>query len=144
MSSKYTGLPDDYMSAANRHLQGSITLLKERQHEESAYLAGYVSECALKKMVQKISQNDSSIYEHSIPKLSNQLLGLILKNAQYSQSKYIPSNSGKSPVGSIMDWDPILRYKSDGTISQSAAQQWLEEATEHHNVLLEMWRDGYS
>ncbi|MBN1165669.1 MAG: hypothetical protein JXA44_00905 [Methanospirillaceae archaeon] len=141
---KYSNLIDDYKSSAKRHLNGSDTLLRENQYEESAYLAGYVSECSIKKMVQLILKNDAPIFQHDISLLSNQLIQLIQKTAEFSLSKYIPTPQGNLFEGSINNWDPVLRYKTDGTINETTAKEWYREASVHYNILQEMWKDGYS
>ena len=142
-NSQYQNISDSYPPAADRHLKGSTTLLQAGEYEEAAYLAGYVTECILKYILLKMDQDNPRKYNHDVTKISQKVLHFAHSNSQFFTSQYVLDKPVMKSADIITNWIPELRYKPGNTISESIAEKWLYEATEHHKILQEMWKDGY-
>jgi HEPN domain-containing protein len=68
-------LKEDYGSAARRHLHDARTLLHGGRIDNAAYLAGYVVECSMKKLLE-IHGHGAREYGHDLRRLSGQALTL--------------------------------------------------------------------
>ena len=62
MSRLRQGNGDDYPDAAGKHMEDSNVLIAGSRYDGGAYLAGYVVECSLKTLIQRLRlPGDSSI-----------------------------------------------------------------------------------
>jgi len=66
---------ENYSSAARRHLHDARTLLDAGRSDNAAYLAGYVIECSLKKLLE-IHGHGAREYSHDIQRMSGRALSL--------------------------------------------------------------------
>ena len=144
MTSQYRSIPDIYPPAAARHLKGSNALITAGEHEEAAYLAGYVTECVLKQLLMKMAGDNPRDYYHNVSQMSKKVVQFAAQNyAQFNTCRYIKDPSSKISSDITVHWIPDLRYKPDNTITLQIAQQWILEASAHYRILQEMRRDGY-
>lgn len=141
MSNLALGDREDYPEAAAKHLDDATILLSNGRSDNSAYLAGYVVECALKTLIQ-IEQVQT--WDHDLDQLSRRAEELAAlpgaRSARYS--------AVRTPRHAIYDhagtgWHEALRYCAPGTIGQKEAKSWLEEAEKvFDRVIVPLRLDG--
>ncbi|MBN1205449.1 MAG: HEPN domain-containing protein [Myxococcaceae bacterium] len=106
-------LEEDYGSAARRHLHDARTLLAAERLDNAAYLAGYVVECALKRLLE-IHGHGAREYGHDLRRLSGQALvlaAILSPGATRYRFDDIPLLPQMVSV-----WRPDLRYLPTGAV----------------------------
>lgn len=141
MSNLARGDREDYPEAAAKHLDDAEILLANGRHDNSAYLAGYVVECALKTLI-RIEQVQT--WDHDLDRLSRRAEELAALPGARS-ARYSPV---RTPGHAIYDylgggWHEALRYCASGTFGQEEARSWLEEAEKvFAHVIVPLRLDG--
>lgn len=116
---------DDYPEAAGKHLKDASVLISGARNDGTAYLAGYVVECALKTLIQLASRQP--YFSHDLQRL-NSTLGTIAAladrrtHAMYASAMTILAGAG------VLEWNPEMRYRA-AYVTGSTAGKWLQEAT---------------
>jgi hypothetical protein len=142
---------DDHVEAVERHVADAQTLFDAGRYHGSAYLNGYVVECALKAVVLHDRSFDAATRTHNPAELAqwhktlrhkyghclNDLASITLgpEGARYSVK--LPSNAA------ITGWRETLRYAGHGSISETQAREYQTSAqTAHCQSVLKMRLDG--
>ena len=141
MSNLALGDREDYPEAAAKHLEDAEILLTAGRNDNSAYLAGYVVECALKTLIQ-IEQLRTR--DHDLDQLSRRAEELAAlpgaRTARYSSTR-TPGHAMYDYGG--IGWQEALRYCASGTIGHEEARSWLEEARDvFDRVIVPLRLDG--
>lgn len=116
---------DDYPEAAEKHLEDASELFARARYDGTAYLAGYVVECALKTLIQVETRQTRR--GHDLQRL-NSTLGTIAAladrrtHAMYAYAMTILAGAG------VLEWNPEMRYRA-AYVTGSTARKWLQEAT---------------
>jgi hypothetical protein len=143
---------DDHPQAATKHLADSRALIEATRFDGSAYLAGYVVECALKAVLLHDRSFDPStgttdqaqlIHWHrelTKPRLfGHDLVKLLAANVGPVGAKYLP---GIPPTASVLRWRETLRYRASGTVDRREAEAYLGWAEVTADEVVQMELDG--
>ncbi|MGK3969216.1 HEPN domain-containing protein [Sorangium sp. So ce118] len=129
---------EDYSSAARRHLQDALTLLEAKRTDNAAYLAGYVIECSLKKLLE-VHGHGAREYGHDLERLSGRALSLAAILSPGSTRYRVDDIEGLQDV--VGFWTPVLRYLQTGTLVGS--EQMVDVASRvYKGFLVEAILDG--
>jgi hypothetical protein len=118
-------MTDDYVSAGLRHYFDSTMLAGEGRVDNSAYLGGYVMECALKALLQ-VHGYGPRAYRHDLNALSAKGLALASMLSP-GMSRYRVDRVPRLSEAIIV-WKPEMRYAETGAVSPSDATLVLEVA----------------
>ncbi|MGA2541946.1 MAG: HEPN domain-containing protein [Verrucomicrobiota bacterium] len=145
MSNKRQTTGEDYPEAALKHCDDARRLLSGNRPDGAAYLAGYAVECSLKTLIQVEQGHANPLFNHDLNSLSTNAVHLAAQPTNrtvryFTQPTTITTlRYGKPPA----EWTEILRYFPDGTIPQTTAQQWVEEAERLYiEIIGELKKDG--
>ena len=131
-------VPPNFASAASRHLQTAKFLFENKHHDDSAYIAGYVVDCAIKAIIE-IACRPPKI--HDLAKLSGEALNLAADLSYAARSYQVDLSSSLSSLQS--KWSPDLRYCSSGFIKEHEAKSFVESADQIYHVTIgAMFLDG--
>ena len=133
-------MTDDYVSAGLRHYSDSTMLAGQGRVDNSAYLGGYVVECALKALLQ-VHGYGARAYGHNLNALSSKGLALASMLSP-GLSRYrvdrVPRLSAAIAV-----WNPEMRYAATSAVSSSDAALVLEVAKNMMSeVIIPLLLDG--
>ena len=131
---------DDYPEAAGKHLHDASVLMDGARHDGTAYLAGYVVECALKTLIQM--QTERFHRSHDLQGLDS-TLGTIAALAD-RPTKQMYASARKILRGAhILAWNPEMRYQAADVTDSSTAGTWLREAKYiYSRIIGELKKDG--
>ena len=115
---------DDYPDAARKHLADAAVLFPAGRHDGTAYLAGYVVECALKTLIQV--ETGTAEHSHDLGGLQTVLRTLATQVGARTANLYGPVAMLLSSAG-VRAWKPEMRYRGP-EIAVSEAEAWLHEA----------------
>ncbi len=127
-------MTEHYPNAACRHLADSKTLLDAKRFHGSAYLAGYVVECALKAViVSPAAPPDVEVRRigHDLSALHKQLNQMA--SARQGAWRRQVSGSLLGTLRSFLDaqtpeWNPSMRYEATDASWQTKASAWWDMA----------------
>jgi HEPN domain-containing protein len=125
---------EDFFSSALRHFEDSSRLHTMGRIDESAYLAGYVIECGLKKLLEVHRGTSARGYGHDLRGMTTQGLALAALLAPASARYRIDGIAALAPAMSY--WGPDLRYRTSGDVTLSDASLMLEAARDIVRVVL--------
>jgi HEPN domain-containing protein len=127
---------EDFFSSALRHFEDSSTLYALGRLDEAAYLAGYVIECGLKKLLEVHGGADVRVrrYGHDLRGMTAQALALAAILAPGSARYRIDEIAALVPAMSY--WRPELRYWTTGEVGSTNARSMLDAATGVMRVVL--------
>lgn len=117
---------EDFFSSALRHFEDSSTLYALGRVDEAAYLAGYVIECGLKKLLEVHRGTDARGYGHDLRGMTAQALALAALLAPASARYRVDEIPSLAPAMSY--WSPELRYWTTGDVRSSDARLMLDAA----------------
>jgi len=132
---------DDYAAAAGKHVQDAGVLLLNGRFDGAGYLAGYAVECVLKRLIQV--ERHPVERHHDLSALSATASRLASQPGQRT-ARYV-KNPGVTSLryGFPGGWKETLRYTAPGTVTETEAVSWLEEARRlHSEVIVAMKLDG--
>jgi len=124
---------DDYCSAAGKHLDDARLLLDSHRFDNSAYLSGYVVECALKLAVQ-LGGRRAKQYGHDLSRLVGPGLRLACQLSPSLRRYPVPSSPAVNDV--CGRWHPALRYQKKGTIAPQEAERWWAGADQVYRAIV--------
>lgn len=124
MSKLRTPGGDDHPDAALKHLLDAKVLLGQSRPDGSAYLSGYVVECALKCIWHL--QTGKPRKGHDLQTLIQEV-STVATVANAKTAKYFGAATRKIPNSPLAAWKPEMRYQSP-TLSQGDAQAWCNAA----------------
>lgn len=125
---------EDFFSSALRHFEDSSALYALGRVDEAAYLAGYVIECGLKKLLEIHRGAGARGYGHDLRGMTAQGLALAALLAPASARYRVDGIPALAPAMSY--WRPELRYWPTGDVSSSDARVMLDAATGVARVVL--------
>lgn len=132
---------EDFFSSALRHFEDSSTLYAQGRVDEATYLAGYVIECGLKKLLEVHRGTGARGYGHDLRGMTAQGLTLAALLAPAS-TRYRVDNI-PSLAAAMSYWGPGLRYWTTGDVTGPDAKLMLDVATMIvRTVLVELLLDG--
>lgn len=116
---------DDYPAAARRHLEDAGVLHGGGRFDGTAYLAGYVVECALKTLIQ--IEAGGAAASHDLAGLDRTLGSLAARVG--AQTARIYANA-RPLLGDphVATWHPAMRYR-DASASRADADAWIQTAS---------------
>jgi len=132
---------DDHPEAAGKHLADAEVLAAGGRHDGTAYLCGYVVECALKSLI--LLAGSAPRRSHDLGALSRNALRLAALPGARSH-RYVPRGQSTSSIyDPIHGWRETLRYRPEGFADAVMAQEWLMEARRvYASTILTMRLDG--
>lgn len=126
MSSLRQKYGEDYPDAAEKHLNDANVLLNSGRYDGAAYLSGYIVECCLKSLIQ--CENRQLSKDHWSSSLYSTAMRLC-SQSNSKTAKYVSRPEIRDLLQcQITNWQTHLRYKPEGTLSQTDAQKWRDEA----------------
>jgi hypothetical protein len=136
---------EDYPDASKKNCLDARVLLDNDRFDGAAYLAGYVSECIFKTLIQVDKKNSAPIKTHDLDDLSSNAIKLmVLPNSRTARYfKYgqtgIAYDKNRPPQG----WNECLRYFPGNTVTPGKAKAWVQEAEQLYiNVIGGLMKDG--
>lgn len=124
-------MTEDYFSASLRHLRDSQSLADVS--DNAGYLAGYVIECGLKRLLE-LSGSNSRQYGHDLKNLHGRALTLAALLAPGAVRYRVDTISALESVAA--EWSPDLRYWASGALAEERKQRLLKVADELFEKLL--------
>jgi len=132
---------EDYFSSGFRHYEAAQTLNTLNRIDESAYLAGYVIECSLKKLIETHTGRPARGYGHDLTGMSGPALSLAALLAPAS-GRYRVDILSTLP-SAMSYWSPALRYWTTGDVTVADAACVLQAAHEAvTHILVPLVLDG--
>jgi hypothetical protein len=133
---------DDYPEAARKHCDDASVLNAGGRPDGSAYLAGYVVECALKTLLRHEGRTPPRGKKgHDLTHLA----GLMLQVRALAGAKtaiYLTSPVLSVCAKPIASWDPEIRYRAP-SMTPAAASTWLGDAQAIYKATVgQMFLDG--
>jgi HEPN domain-containing protein len=125
---------EDFFSSALRHFEDSAALHALGRIDEAAYLAGYVIECGLKKLLEVHRGSSARGYGHDLRGMTTQALALAALLSPASIRYRVDEIHALMPAMSY--WRPELRYWTTGDIGAANATLMLDAATGVARVVL--------
>jgi len=131
---------DDYAAAAGKHVDDAGVRLLNQPFDGAGYLAGYAVECVLKRLMEVERHQVARL--HDLSQLST-TASLLASQPTQRTARYV-----KKPVTTLKHgfpggWEETLRYAAPGTITESVATSWIQEATRlYSEVIGAMKLDG--
>jgi HEPN domain-containing protein len=135
---------DDFAAAARRHLSDAAVLFDRQRWDGTVYLSGYVTECALKLLVERWLGMIGSEFSHRLSDLEAAVLGAREFELLVALSPTMrPLRIWRQVAGTVVDQKhPERRYFADGW-SAHEAEIALEFASEvYERTLAEDVLDG--
>ncbi|MDQ1352462.1 MAG: hypothetical protein QG657_2768 [Acidobacteriota bacterium] len=137
---------EDYPEASKKHCIDARVLLDNDRFGGAAYLAGYVSECICKTLIQVEEKHSDPIKTHHLDDLSSMAITLMAlpnsKTARYFKNLQItgiPYDKNNSLIG----WNECLRYFPEDTIKPDKANAWVQDAERLYiEVIGGLMKDG--
>ena len=135
---------DDYAAAAGKHVDDAGVLLHGQRFDGAGYLAGYAVECVLKTLIKaEVGKGGQVPWIHDLDKLSSCAVRLVSqpkqRTARYVKHPGVTALKYGFPGG----WEETLRYTAPGTVTESVASSWVQEARRLHiEVIVAMKLDG--
>jgi len=135
-------MPDeDYFSSGLRHYEDSRELAARGRSDTAAYLAGYVIECSLKKLIEVHTDRTARGYGHDLAGMSGPALSLAALLAPASARYRVDTIPALQAA--MAYWNPALRYWTTGDVAAADAAIMLEAAHEvAMNILVPLVLDG--
>lgn len=136
-------MPDEkYLSAASKHLHDAELLLAADRPDNTAYLSGYVAECAMKGLLGAQHGFSGSGFGHDLPALSRAAASLAVTLSPVAARYVLPT--GPDEASLFSSWHPGLRYNADQTTPEPTARTWLRAANSfHREIILPLRLDGF-
>lgn len=125
-------MDDDYLSSALRHLVDSQVLEARGRLDNAAYLAGYVIECGLKRVLE-VHGHAARAYGHDLHNLNSRALQLAALLSP-GIARYRLDRLNLSVV--VGPWGPGLRYSTTGDVAPATATALVEAARRVGNGIL--------
>jgi len=123
-------------------LDDAQRLLAAKRYDNSAYLAGYVAECALKVLLVAPAPSPKAV-GHDLSTLTTDSLLMLWVFAPAMQRYSLPGEPEASDL--VRDWKPELRYSATGTFSDVEATRWVIGAGQLFQAFIaEPVLDGWS
>jgi HEPN domain-containing protein len=133
-------LPCAYGSAAARHWEDALLLLRNDRFDNAGYLSGYVVECSLKALIEA-SGDAARRYHHELGTLSGDALFLACLIAPALRRYQLPASADFTKM--VAEWAPERRYCPSGDLPAATAQRWIEVAERiYRAVVVKMILDG--
>ncbi len=137
---------EDYPEASKKNCLDARVLLDNDRFDGAAYLAGYVTECIFKTLIQVEKKDSEPIKTHDLDDLSANAIKLMaLPNSRtaryfkYGQITGIAYDTNKPPNG----WNECLRYFPGNTIKPEKAKTWVQDAERLYiDVIGGLMKDG--
>jgi HEPN domain-containing protein len=123
---------DDYPEAAGKHLTDASVLMTGGRYDGTAYLAGYVAECALKALIQM--ETGQGLRSHDLLDLRT-TLGTIASQAGPQTQRLYVSATAVLNGSNILNWKPGLRYQA-AQVTTATAREWLQDATSIYSRII--------
>jgi HEPN domain-containing protein len=117
---------DDHPDAAEKHLLDAGALLAEQRFDGTAYLSGYVVECALKSLL--VLETGQAPGIHSLASLASQV-SAVATVAGAKSARYWGRATNGVLKAAIAAWRPEMRYRGP-FISRGDAQAWHAHAND--------------
>lgn len=131
---------EDYFSASLRHLRDSRSLHEPPGSDNAAYLAGYVIECGLKRLLELYDFAPRSL-GHDLQSLQGRALVLAALLAPGS-TRYRVDGITELETAS-KEWSPEMRYWESGKLSEKSKERLMKVAAEiYEHLLIPMVLDG--
>ncbi len=132
---------DDYAAAAGKHVDDAGVLLRSQRFDGAGYLAGYAVECVLKKLIEV--EGHPVARHHDLSALST-TASLLASQPKQRTARYVRKPGVTTlEYGFPRGWKETLRYTAPGTISETLAASWVQEAKRlHSEVIVAMKLDG--
>ena len=134
-------MQENYPAAAGKHVDDAGVLLLRQRFDGAGYLAGYAVECVLKTLIEVAKTQPPKV--HDLFRLSAEA-GLLAslpnqRTARYVKNQAVTILKYRFPGG----WEENLRYTAPGTVTESLAVSWVQEARRlHREVIVAMKLDG--
>lgn len=130
---------EDYGSAARRHLRDAHALLAQEREDNAAYLAGYVLECSLKRLLEIHHDQGPKGYGHDLQTLSGRALVLAALLSP-AATRYRIDDLEVLPE-MVAFWTPNQRYFRTGAVVNGRLMVEGAEAV-YERILVEAILDG--
>lgn len=117
-------MDDDYRSAAAKNLDDAIALETAGRWDGAAYLIGYSVESLFKKNL-RVAQYFDLLAKHDLNLLERTLSALSGDKARHS---YNATHITALRSSGIFAWNPKIRYKTTGSITEETARKWVAAA----------------
>ncbi|QKE41377.1 MAG: hypothetical protein HO274_08645 [Ferrovum myxofaciens] len=148
MSKLRTPIGDDHPDAALKHLLDAQALLGQSRADGSAYLSGYVVECALKSLwlLEVGVPLDNPMpwtrkNGHNLNELAKTVAGLA-SIADAKTARYFKTTTRGVLSSALVQWKPEMRYQSP-CMSTHDAQAWVNIANDIFlETIAQMQLDG--
>ncbi len=141
-------MSDNFIETARRMHESANTLHQSQHYHNACYLAGYVSECYLKIMVEQINRSGISSalprsFGHRIARLNqhvgNQILSMSPGNGRLQS--YRLDIAIECP--SILNWTPEQRYEGQSTWdNESTSTRFQTEQEKCYTLISRMQIEG--
>lgn len=117
-------MEDDYLSSALRHLVDCQTLEAQNRPHNAAYLAGYVIECGLKRVLE-VYGHSARAYGHDLSNLNGRALHL----AALLSPGIARYRIDRLNLGAVIGlWGPNMRYSTSGDVTPPIASALVHAA----------------
>jgi HEPN domain-containing protein len=119
---------EHFISAARKHYNDAAILHDAGRHDNCAYLAGYVVECALKGMIETSNALNPRCFGHDVSALSTKaaLLAALLSPGR----TFITIPTSQDYLNLLTKWMPEERYKEEQTTPVGTSNSRLTAAKE--------------
>lgn len=144
---------DDHPEASQKHWLDARALHAAGRHDGTAYLAGYVVECALKTVILYDRAYDPATRSYDrVPltlwhaelrnpkKFGHSLAKLIAATISQQGAAYFPPIPDTASV--VQQWKETFRYRAAGRVTADQADAFLAWAEMAHERVVEMQLDG--
>ena len=111
---------DDHPEAAHKHLLDAAVLLAQHRPDGTAYLSGYVVECALKSL--QVLETGQALRGHDFRSLVNQVSAVAMVTGAKT-ARYFGAATRGVAGSAIGSWAPEMRYRPP-TMTLGDAQSW--------------------
>lgn len=131
----------NYASAAMRHLDDARWLHNAGRYDTSAYLAGYVAECAVKILLRSKHLQGKAV-GHDLHSLTTDVVSMLWVVAP-SLCRY--SLRATPELKDLVDkWSPEGRYNVTGTYDMPVSETWIAAANQvFDSIVVEAILDGW-
>ncbi len=110
-------MPEDYESAAIRHLEDALTLLASGKRDNAGHLVGFAAECAIKYKIENLRPQNNSPHGH-IPEL-------LITARKHLGARVNYSNMYDILKGDIFaGWNVNRRYYETGHTEEAELESW--------------------
>lgn len=145
-------MADDFLETAQQMMKDAKALHAAGSYRNACYLAGYVVECTLKKMLEVSDERNP--WGHEINDLNALLLGLRLapadKIGQYGDPSVlapmiftpvrrpVTRKNGTTGWENQCHWDPKYRYDGTQWANDATSRQYIAEAQKFADIIAEL------